>query len=135
LIAFDTSALVKRVIDEPGWEAVDELMEDLYRRGQHLIMSTLASVEVSRTIRARHQSSDPRSWGDLTAIALSGISEIPIESSVTSLARRIGPTTLRSLDAIHLATALVTNADCFITYDRQLASAAEDLGMPTLAPQ
>jgi predicted nucleic acid-binding protein len=134
LIAFDTSALVKRVIDEPGWEAVDELMDDLFARDQPMIMSALATIEVSRTVRSRHESRHPKSWGELTAIALSGVSEIPIEGAVTSLARRIGSASLRSLDAIHLSTALVMNADYLVTYDRRLASVAEEMGVEVLAP-
>jgi predicted nucleic acid-binding protein len=134
LIAFDTSALVKRVIDEPGWEAVDKLLDDAIRRGETLVMSALASIEVSRTVRSRHESRDPRSWGELTAIALSGISEIPIDGVVSALARRIGPTTLRSLDAIHLATAIAMDSDYLVTYDRRLAVVAEDMGLQVLTP-
>jgi uncharacterized protein len=44
---------------------------------------------------------------------------------------------LRSLDAIHLATAriLAPELDALVTYDDRLASAANDAGLVTLAPE
>ena len=54
--------------------------------------------------------------------------------TVVSLARRIGPITLRSLDAIHLATATLIDADLVIAYDERLLLAAEELGFATASP-
>jgi PIN domain len=55
-----------------------------------------------------------------------GVVERPIAADVVGLARRIGPHVLRSLDAIHLATAILVDADALITYDERLAAAARD---------
>jgi predicted nucleic acid-binding protein len=44
---------------------------------------------------------------------------------------------IRSLDAIHLATADAVLADdltAFVTYDRRLLAAAEALSLPTASP-
>ena len=49
--------------------------------------------------------------------------------SVIHLARTIGPDALRSLDAIHLATAVAVGADVMFTYDARLAEAARDWGL------
>ena len=48
----------------------------------------------------------------------------------------IGPPLLRTLDAIHLATALalVPDLDAFVTYDDRLAEAARALGLPVVRP-
>lgn len=49
----------------------------------------------------------------------------------------VAPPELRSLDAIHLATALdlADDLDGFVSYDERLARAADDYGIPTLAPR
>ncbi len=57
-------------------------------------------------------------------VALSGIAERPMTAEVVSLARRIDPTVLRSLDAMHLATAVLLDADVIVTNDDRLAEAA-----------
>lgn len=53
---------------------------------------------------------------------------------VTSLARRVAPNTLRTLDAIHLATAILLDVDVVVTYDQRLAAACEHHGLATAAP-
>jgi predicted nucleic acid-binding protein len=51
-------------------------------------------------------------------------------------AARIDPLTLRSLDAVHLATAVALAADIegMVVYDRRLAQAARDAGLTVWAP-
>jgi predicted nucleic acid-binding protein len=51
-------------------------------------------------------------------------------------ATALGPTPLRSLDALHLATALSVRDDvgAFVAYDDRLASAAADHGLPVVQP-
>ena len=48
----------------------------------------------------------------------------------------IGSNTLRSLDAIHLATAASITAELgvLITYDRRMIADAQIIGLPVLAP-
>lgn len=52
------------------------------------------------------------------------------------MAATVGPSSLRTLDAIHLATALGLGAelDAFVTYDNRLAEAARSLGLPVVSP-
>lgn len=66
--------------------------------------------------------------------ALSGIAERPITADVVSLARRIEPNVLGSLDAIHLATAVLLDVDTLVTYDARLATAARYNGLAVSAP-
>ncbi len=49
----------------------------------------------------------------------------------------LDPPELRSLDAVHLATALDLGRDLdgFVTYDDRLARAAQDAGIATFAPR
>ncbi|MGH3613322.1 MAG: hypothetical protein ACRDRK_12170 [Pseudonocardia sp.] len=53
---------------------------------------------------------------------------------VVSLARRVSPDALRSLDAIHLASALLVDADLVSTYDGRLALACEENGLAVAKP-
>jgi hypothetical protein len=53
---------------------------------------------------------------------------------VVSLARRIEPNVLRTLDAIHLATAVLLDVDAVLTYDERLALAARHNGLAVSAP-
>jgi len=61
---------------------------------------------------------------------------IAIENPILEAAASVGPQTLRSLDAIHLATAQELGDDLgvLITYDRRLAEAAAELGLPVASP-
>ncbi len=67
---------------------------------------------------------------------LDSIALLRIDDSILATAGTLGPPTLRTLDAIHLATALsVRDAlEGVIVYDRDLAEAAEVQGLTVLAP-
>ncbi|MGB8380543.1 MAG: PIN domain-containing protein, partial [Dermatophilaceae bacterium] len=85
--------------------------------------------------RAIRATADPETdVNDIIEAALSGIAERSITEDVVSLARRIGPTSLRSLDAVHLATAVLVDADLMITYDNRLEAAARDNGLAVAKP-
>jgi predicted nucleic acid-binding protein len=62
------------------------------------------------------------------------LAERPITADVVSLARRINPESLRSLDAIHLATAVLVDADLIVTYDGRLDAAARYNGLAVAKP-
>jgi predicted nucleic acid-binding protein len=67
---------------------------------------------------------------------LSDIALIPMDDQVLAVARRLDPSELRSLDAIHLATALSIGTDLggLFSYDDRLTAAATAAGLPVLAP-
>lgn len=67
--------------------------------------------------------------------ALAGVSYIALDDRVRRLAATVEPARLRSLDAIHLATALLVDGiDEFVSYDRRLADAARDRGLNVVSP-
>ncbi|MDQ3629810.1 MAG: type II toxin-antitoxin system VapC family toxin [Actinomycetota bacterium] len=71
-----------------------------------------------------------------TRSALRGVTVVPIDDTVIALAAGLDPSQLRSLDAIHLATALSLGEtlDSFYCCDARLAEAADALGLRFTAP-
>lgn len=99
-----------------------------------LVSSSLAAVEVSRGIRSRLDTTAPKEVIDLIDVSLSGVLEMPITEQVIALARRLGPSSLRSLDAIHLASATLLGADFVCSYDDRMLTSAAELGFATTSP-
>lgn len=69
-------------------------------------------------------------------LALQGLSIIEFDAQIASAAVDLRPATLRSLDAIHLATARELGDDlvAVVTYDTRMLAAAKDLGIATASP-
>jgi predicted nucleic acid-binding protein len=130
----DSSALIKRAVVEAESEAVEEALAQHVDAEDALVSSTLAWIEISRALRARLDGEDHDVVTEAIDDALSGIAERPITADVVSLARRIEPNVLRSLDAIHLATAVLLDGDTVLTYDDRLAEAARHNGLTVSAP-
>lgn len=130
----DSSALVKLAFLEEETAALRSYLSDRSAAGDHLVSSSIAWVEVGRAVRSRADIDTPAVVAAATDAALEGIDEVLLTEQVVSVGRRIGPPTLRSLDAIHVASALVAAADCVIAYDHRLLAAAQELGIETLAP-
>ncbi|MCA0437523.1 MAG: type II toxin-antitoxin system VapC family toxin [Austwickia sp.] len=125
----DTSAVLPRLFDEPATALTAQTYATHHRDGDSLVTSALTLIEASRATRARRRREGrPDPAPDLSQ-AMADIVEYPIDSSVIHLARTIGPDALRSLDAIHLATAVAVGADVMFTYDARLAEAARDWGL------
>lgn len=89
--------------------------------------SVIAEVEVLRNLRKVSVESDD---------ALSGFFLLTIDEEIRRHAIRIGHDTVRSLDAIHIATALaVGDRDLqFVTYDDRQAAAAREAGLTVVQP-
>lgn len=132
-VYLDSSAVIKRVITEEASAALVAAVDDHHRRGDLLVSSSLAWIEVARALRNLGQGPLSAVSDDVDA-ALSGVAEHPIGPEVVALARRINPDALRSLVAIHVASALLIDADLVLSYDRQLATACKDNGLIAAAP-
>jgi uncharacterized protein len=127
LIYLDTSALLKLVKAEPESPALA-----VYLRGEAgLVSSALLAVEARRAaIR-----SAPQTLLRLDLL-LSRIDLVAISPSVVESASRLPDPLLRSLHAIHLATALLIREEIavLLTYDERLATSAKNHRVPTAAP-
>jgi predicted nucleic acid-binding protein len=124
----DSSALVKLVIPEPESAA---LRTELAKWDRH-ISSALAQVEVVRAC-ARVDAKARR----IAERVVSALDLIAVDDQVLAEAAGLEPTDLRSLDAIHLASALVLGeALCSaISYDEKLAKAMRRAGISIIAPR
>ncbi|MDQ3526737.1 MAG: type II toxin-antitoxin system VapC family toxin [Actinomycetota bacterium] len=132
-VYLDTSAVLKRVIEEPESTSLVAYLSERQSEGSPLVSSSLTWIEASRAL-LRGGVGDALRVDGLATAALSGVAERPVTGEVVALARRLGPSSLRSLDAIHLASALAVDADVVLTYDDRLAEAVESHGLRTLAP-
>jgi predicted nucleic acid-binding protein len=133
-VYFDSSALVKRAVGEPESPALLDAIDRYAADGVGLSTSTLASIELHRAVRLRLDGESPFEVVRLIEFALSGLLEYPITEQVASIASRLGPFSLRGLDAIHLATATLVDADLVCAYDQRLLLAASELGFRTISP-
>lgn len=124
----DTSALVKLVVAEPE---TDALRAWLGAARAELVSSDLARTELLRAVRRAAPDRLVRAREVLDAVTL-----IDVTTQLFEEAARIGPPSLRTLDAIHLAVALDLGDDLetVVTYDERLGEAAAVNGVATSAP-
>lgn len=135
-VYFDSSALIKRSVQEAESDAVEAAFDRYVAGDAVIISSSLAWVEISRALRTRL---DGGSYGedeihDAIEGALAGVAERLITGEVIGLARRVAPPLLRTLDAIHLATAIALDVDEVISYDGRLIDACRSNGLATAMP-
>lgn len=126
----DSSALLKRVFVEAESPAIRALLRHTNGAGDLLTASSLAWLEVWRALRR----SGAANVASLVGRAFAGIAEFPLSDSVLIEARRVGADGLRTLDAIHLSSAIAVGADCVVTYDERLAESVASAGIAVLAP-
>ena len=136
----DSSALIKRVVEEAESDALlaaldDHIASDI-TYDTVVVSSSLAWIEVGRALSSLSDSgaNSREQLVDAFEVALSGVAERPITADVVSLARRVAPPVLRTLDAIHLATAILLDVDVVLTYDDRLADACRHNGLAVSAP-
>lgn len=122
----DSSALVKLVVAERE----SGHLVGFLTSGASQTSCVLARVEVMRTARIHGGEAIGRARQVLANVVL-----IRFGNTLLDLAAEIGPESLRSLDAIHLAAAwrLRPNVQV-ITYDRRMADAARGMGLPVVSP-
>lgn len=123
----DSSAIVKLAIREPESSALHAHL----RRRRPLVSSGLARTEVLRALLPLGPTAIARGHDVLGRIDL-----IRINDQVLNTAAEMLPPELRSLDAIHLATAqqLGTDLRHVVTYDDRMAQAARALGLEVANP-
>lgn len=126
MLYLDSSAIVKLVVREPETEELVRFVQG----DPAIVSSALAWTEVMRAI-ARVGGDTARAEAVLRGVAL-----IPIDDGIVRSAATLEPSTLRTLDAIHLATALSLGRELsqLVTYDDRLARAGIEAGVAAVAP-
>jgi uncharacterized protein len=122
----DSSALVKLAAEERESGALVRFLND---RSATLVTSVVTPVEVRRAARCVGASEA----GDR---ALRTVALIELTSEIRDRAVAIEPTSLRSLDAIQLATALALGdeLESLVAYDKRLVEAARANGLDVVSP-
>lgn len=126
----DSSAIVKLVQREAESQTLRSFLRR--HRDEPRVTSALARVEVVRAVLP----------GGAPAIAqarrqLGRVHQVIVDSEILDRAGTMAPgTPLRSLDAVHLASAQVIGADlrAVVTYDQRMALAASAVGLPVEMP-
>lgn len=121
---FDTSAAVKLSHAEPHSEALIDYLDE---GPVEVSTSIIADIEVARALRRA---------GAVDDQAVTGFYLLALDADICREAARLGSTALRSIDAIHIATALAIGDRQleFITYDDRQADAARAAGLKVVQP-
>jgi predicted nucleic acid-binding protein len=117
---------VKLVLVEPESPAV-------YRWFTEAPRIATSRIGVVETVRASSRREHDPAHRDQV---LRDVEVIDLDPAIAGVAAAIAPSAIRTLDAIHLATALalMPELDAFVTYDDRLADAARALGLPVVRP-
>jgi predicted nucleic acid-binding protein len=121
----DASAIVKLIVEEPDSAA----LVGFIREFDDVVTSRVGVVETRRAA-ARRGGADA-----MAATVSQAIGVIELDEAIADSAARLEPATLRTLDSLHIASALALDrVDAFVTYDARLASAAQAAGLPVFSP-
>jgi uncharacterized protein len=126
-VYLDSSALVKLVVAEAESDALRRFL----RRRPVRVSSALARFEVRRAVRFQGKPAIARAARVLARVRL-----LRVDDAILDAAADLDSRILRSLDAIHLASALALGQDleCVVTYDRRMSEAARVVPIATRAP-
>ena len=129
MIYLDTSAFLKMVLSEPQSTALIAYLAATST--PDLISSALLSVEARRSVLRNDPLQLPR-----TDLGLLQVEQVAVSGAVLEAASRLPDPMLRSLDAIHVATAVLIrdDVDVVVSYDHRMLAAAAAHGLPTASP-
>ena len=130
-IFFDSSALVKRYVREQGTDEVLAFCD----QATELCLSGIALVEIisafcrlrreRRVSSAQYRQLKNLLMEDITDAAISDLAPEVIRHSISTLEKNV----LRGMDAMHIGSALVLEADLFVTADARQYAAARQAGL------
>ncbi|MGQ0774508.1 MAG: type II toxin-antitoxin system VapC family toxin [Pseudonocardiales bacterium] len=129
LYYLDTSAALKLLVEESHSKAFATFYDN--SAGASWVSSALLRIEVMRAVTRAQPAVLPDARDLLSAFDFISIDDDIVDTAMNEPDRK-----LRSLDAIHLATArlLGTDLDALITYDDRLATVAHEAGITVESP-
>lgn len=119
---------MKLVIDEPESAALASYLE---ATPHVLATSRIALVEVQRAVAIANPSPDARAEAERL---LDSCLLVDVSDSLLHAAVRLASREVRTLDAVHLASAELVGGDEVLAYDRRLAGAAHRAGLVATSP-
>jgi predicted nucleic acid-binding protein len=127
VVYLDSSALVKLVVAEAESEALVAYLSEHVTRAS----SALARVEVTRAVHPHGPRAVTRARQLLDRIAL-----LHLDDALLDAAAGLDGDHLRSVDAIHIASAqtVTSGLASLVTYDHRMADAASGIGLEVAAP-
>jgi len=127
ILYLDSSAIVKLAVPEQETRSLQRLL----RSWPETASSVIARIEVTRAARRVGDEAVRRADAALERIAL-----VELDGDVLDRGASLPPAGLRTLDSIHLATALSLGDElgALCAYDARLAEAATAAGIDVLAP-
>jgi predicted nucleic acid-binding protein len=142
VIYLDSCALVKLIREEDESAALQAWLDE--RADEVMVTSELARAEVLRVIRRSNHSEQGELIDagklsadlDEAAAVLDAVTQLVVDRKVLDRAGALEAPMVRTLDAIHLATALDLRASTleFVTYDRRLAAVVRQAGLVVVSP-
>jgi uncharacterized protein len=133
LVYLDSSAAVKLILREDDSNPLQRFIqgENPWHQALRLVGSDLVRVETMRACARSHPQGAAKASELMRAISLVRISPAHIAVSATH-----PPPELRTLDALHLVTALTLTPELvgMITYDERLRESANAAGIKTFSP-
>jgi len=122
----DASALTKLVLDEADSPAARRW----FIEAENVMTSVIGVIETRRAVARQLRGSDH------VESVLKAVDEIALDPLIARSAASLLPLGLRTLDAIHVASALWlgSGVQAFVTYDDRQAEAARAAGLPVLRP-
>ncbi len=129
MIYFDSSAIMKLIRREVETDALITWLNE--RPQQAVATSELGRIEV---LRAAHRLGE-RVLAEARAV-MDDLDLVPLDRTVQDMACELGTSVLRTLDALHLASALliVDELTDFVAYDQRLIEAATAVSLPVRVP-
>jgi predicted nucleic acid-binding protein len=115
----DSSVVLSDILEERP------VLAELMQRAD-VATSHITSVEIARTLRRDLKETD---LAFISSQLLGGIDLLSPTAAVLETAASLPVRFLRALDALHLASALLVEADVVLTNDRQMQRACEELGL------
>ncbi len=132
-IFFDSSAYAKRWVEESGSQEV----EDLCVRASEVCLSIICVPEIvsalSRRVREKsltrveYTQSRTRLLEDANDAIIVSLTSTVVQTCITVLETA----SVRTLDAIHIASAIESRADLFVSSDHRQVAVAKSLGLET----
>jgi uncharacterized protein len=128
ILYLDASALVKLVVEDAESEALRRYVVHRARR----VSSIVADIEVRRAAR---RAGGEEAAGRASEV-LGRVNLLELDPPIVELAAKLPPRSLRTFDAVHIASALSLGSDAgpFVTYDGRLHEAATVAGLDVHAP-